>query len=134
MIEKRTVTNRRYLENVTFSIENNTVYISDGYLVDGRRIPIEGITFNIETDEYAECMYDIYITYSNGMYGYEVEKTYLSYGALPCYTGGSKLFHTFASIEVKKGGSLEGHYTLIASQGVGNVEESYTQDKQPEDT
>ncbi|GGP07265.1 hypothetical protein [Oceanobacillus neutriphilus] len=133
MIEKKEVTNRRYLKNVTFSINNNTVYISDGYLVDGREIPLEGITFGIETYEQTDSMYDIYITYSNGMYAYEVEKTYLSYGALPCYTGENKLFHTFASIEVKTDGSLDGHYTLIANQGASTDEENHTQDKQPED-
>ncbi|GAA5417990.1 hypothetical protein Pryu01_03068 [Paraliobacillus ryukyuensis] len=95
---------------------NNEVAVSDGYIYKGgEKHFIEGIYFNLDTDKQFEVVYDLYITInSNNDFIYELEKTYLDEGAMPCYTGDNKLFLTFVSVKLGIDGSFfEGHVTKI---------------------
>ncbi|WP_226035596.1 hypothetical protein [Aquibacillus saliphilus] len=137
MIEMREITNTSWTMQGFDLSETDDIYsISEGIITsDSEDYLLENVSFDVSPDSESDILYDLYIVYDKDInkYEYHLDKTFLSDGFMPAYSGEKKLTHTILSIRVNTLGEKTGYFCVVTQpEGVLRTDDGYPDKNNPE--
>ncbi|MBY0157265.1 hypothetical protein [Cytobacillus oceanisediminis] len=110
MIERKEITNRRFMTGFGFEHSNAGVKVGEGTL-DSFALP--AVEFDLYYDSTMPVLHDLYIVEDAEGYDYRLMVTYLGGDTLAFYDQDGKLFHRLMTIKTMPDGSYRGDFVYI---------------------
>lgn len=91
-----------WFDGFEVQFNNDQIILSEcDFIFDGRTQKMESVYFEIPSEN-ENVVYDLYLTESNGVFLYELEKFYFDENTFPHYSGTNKLIHNLINVYYPK--------------------------------
>lgn len=110
MIERKEITNRRFMTDFELEHSSAAVKVGEGTL-DSFSLP--SVEFDLYYDSTMPVLHDLYIVEDGEGYDYRLLVTYLGGDILAFYDQDGKLFHRLMTVKTMPDGSYTGDFVYI---------------------